>query len=162
MVRHTPAVRAVLAILAAGALALGCGSQSSGGGGAATLVLDRAPNGSHAGIHVALARDFDGAEGVRLRVREKAGGGGTQLRILSAADLLRAQRRGENVVAVAPLASRPLAVVFVPRGERPPRDAVRGGRGRGRGEEGAEGEHQRDKGEGGPRGQHRLTATRLR
>src|SRR5215210_7979260 len=59
-------------LLLAAALALGA-CAGGGDGGApdedATLLLDFTPNGVHAGIYLALERDYDGAEGVRLRVR---------------------------------------------------------------------------------------------
>ncbi len=59
----------VLALLGA-LIVAGCGSDGGGGGTEdATLVLDFTPNAVHVGIYTALAREFDDAAGVRLRVR---------------------------------------------------------------------------------------------
>src|SRR5438552_1661396 len=63
--------RLSIAAVALALLAAGCGS--SGGrrpNESATLVLDFTPNAVHAGIYLALERDYTGAEGVGLHVRE--------------------------------------------------------------------------------------------
>ena len=110
----------------AGALALsGCGSSGRGGGtDAGTLVLDFTPNAVHVGIYTALARDFDGSEGVRLRVREPSTStdsvrllqsGRADMAILDIADLALARQEGRDVVGVMALVQQPLAAVIAKR-----------------------------------------------
>ena len=115
-----------LPILAlAGALALaGCGgSGTSGAGGEeATLVLDARPNATHVGIYTALAREYDDAEGVKLRVRRRGRG---EFRILSAEELVRVRERGDDVVGVMAILQRPPVVLAVDRATlRDDRDVV--------------------------------------
>jgi NitT/TauT family transport system substrate-binding protein/putative hydroxymethylpyrimidine transport system substrate-binding protein len=136
MVRHTSAVRRSLLPVLFGALALalaaaGCGS--AGGGNdvdRATLVLDFTPNAVHTGIYTALARDFDGAERIRLRVRAPSGStdavrllqsGRADMAILDIADLALARQQGRDVVGVMALVQRPLAAVIARREIRTPR-----------------------------------------
>ena len=135
MLRHTPAVRRALLLLAC-ALALG----SCGGGGqrpqgeAATLVLDRPPNAVHTGIYTALARDFDGAEGVTLRVRAPSSpadalrllqSNRADFAVLGIADLALARAGGEDLVGVMALVQQPLAAVLADRSIRSPRRLAR-------------------------------------
>jgi putative hydroxymethylpyrimidine transport system substrate-binding protein len=121
---------AALAVLAGG-----CGSVGRTGEDRperpATLVLDFAPNAVHAGIYTALDRDFDGAEGVTLRVRAPSSStdavklllaGRTQLAILDIHDLALARQRGRDVVGVMAVVQRPLAAVLARPGIRRPRD----------------------------------------
>src|SRR4051812_41873715 len=66
--------------LPAGAAAGGAAGGARGGARArpeqsATLVLDARPDAAHAGTSLPVARDFDGAEGVALRVRAPAASG---------------------------------------------------------------------------------------
>jgi putative hydroxymethylpyrimidine transport system substrate-binding protein len=133
MVRHTPAVRAALLAVVVGALTLaGCGSTSQGRGGIddGTLVLDFTPNAVHVGIYTALARDFDGAEGVKLRVREPSSStdsvrllqsGRADMAILDIADLALARQEGRDVVAVMALVQKPLAAVIAQGAVRTPK-----------------------------------------
>jgi ABC-type nitrate/sulfonate/bicarbonate transport system substrate-binding protein len=119
------------------ALALAGAACGAAGGGTdrperpATLVLDFAPNAVHAGIYLALARDFDGAEGVGLRVQAPSSStdavrlllaGRAQLAILDIHDLALARERGRDVVGVMALVQRPLAAVLAQPQIRRPRD----------------------------------------
>ena len=119
-------------LLLACALALNaCGGEGRGvGSDDATLVLDFTPNAVHTGIYTALARDFDGAEGVVLRVREPSSSddsvrllrsGRADLAILDVADLALARERGQDIVGVMALVQRPLAAVIAERPARSPR-----------------------------------------
>jgi putative hydroxymethylpyrimidine transport system substrate-binding protein len=125
-------VRHAVLVILAGALALaGCGSADRGGGAeSGTLVLDFTPNAVHVGIYTALARDFDGAEGVRLRVRAPSSSTDSvrllqsrraDLAILDIADLALARQEGRDVVGVMALVQRPLAAVIAQREVRTPR-----------------------------------------
>jgi putative hydroxymethylpyrimidine transport system substrate-binding protein len=124
-----------LLALAACALALaaaGCaGDGESQGERAATLVLDFQPNAVHAGIYEALERDFDGAEGVRLRVQAPSSStdsvklllaGRAQFAILDLHDLALAREKGRDVVGVMALVQRPLAALLAQPDIRRPRD----------------------------------------
>jgi putative hydroxymethylpyrimidine transport system substrate-binding protein len=121
---------ALLTVLALGAA--GCGSAGpSPGDQSASLVLDFTPNAVHAGIYLALARDYDGAEGVRLHVRVPSSStdsvklllsGRAQFAILDIHDLAIARARGRDVVGVMALVERPLAAVLAQPGIRRPRD----------------------------------------
>jgi putative hydroxymethylpyrimidine transport system substrate-binding protein len=97
----------------------------------ATLVLDGRPAAVDAGIYLALERDFDGAEGVGLRVRAPASpaaplesllDGRARFAVLDIHDLARARERGRDVVGVMALVQRPLAAVLAGPGIRRPRD----------------------------------------
>ncbi|HEV2812133.1 MAG TPA: ABC transporter substrate-binding protein [Solirubrobacteraceae bacterium] len=112
-------------------LAAGCGSAAGGGGtDDGTLILDFTPNAVHAGIYTALARDFDGGEGLRLRVRAPSSStdsvrllqtGRADLAILDIADLALARQEGRDVVAVMALVQKPLAAVIAQRDVRTPK-----------------------------------------
>jgi putative hydroxymethylpyrimidine transport system substrate-binding protein len=140
--RRPIALLAVAAALAAG----GCtrDGEEDRPEQAATLVLDARPDAVHAGIELTVARDFDGAEGVELRVRAPlAPGDGLRLlaagradfAVLDIHDLALARRRGRDLVGVMALVQRPLDAVIAAPGVRRPRDlagrraGVRGARG---------------------------------
>lgn len=119
-------------ILLAALLALaGCGSTSGSDrpNAAATLLLDFAPNGVHAGIYLATARAYDEAEGVELEVRAPSAstdalrllqGGRADMAILDIHDLGLARQEGADIVGVMALVQRPLAAVLTqPDVERP-------------------------------------------
>jgi putative hydroxymethylpyrimidine transport system substrate-binding protein len=98
---------------------------------AATLVLAGRPSAVDAGIELALARDFDGAEGVALRVRTPAVRGDgvrrlldgrAQFAVLDIHDLALARQRGRDVVGVMAIVQRPLAAVLAGPAVRRPRD----------------------------------------
>ena len=84
-------------------------------------MLDFTPNAVHSGIYTALARDYDGAEGVQMRIR-RPGESTDALRlleteridfaILSISDLAIAREKGSEVVGVMAVVQRPLAAVF--------------------------------------------------
>ena len=62
-------MRRLLAGVGVVALLGACGTQATGPGiRTATLVLDFTPNAIHAGIYEAIARGYDRAQGIRLRV----------------------------------------------------------------------------------------------
>jgi putative hydroxymethylpyrimidine transport system substrate-binding protein len=128
----TSPVRAAALVLLAAACLVGCG-QGAGDRPerAATLVLDFEPNAVHAGIYMALARDFDDAEGVRLRVRAPSSStdsvkllltGRAELAILDIHDLALAREKGRDVVGVMAFVQRPLAAVLAQPEVRRPRD----------------------------------------
>jgi putative hydroxymethylpyrimidine transport system substrate-binding protein len=121
----------VLAVAAALVLA-GCVRQGEDRpDAAATLVLDGPPAAVHAGIYLAIERDFDGADGVTLGLRVPRGRG-TALRDLTSGrarfalldinDLARARERGRDAVGVMALVQRPLAAVLAGRTIQRPRD----------------------------------------
>ncbi|HEX2086864.1 MAG TPA: ABC transporter substrate-binding protein [Solirubrobacteraceae bacterium] len=123
--------RTVLGLLVGAALAAGCGGGDGGAGGErATLVLDFTPNAVHAGIYTALARDYDDAEGVRLRVQAPSSStdsvrllqaGRADMAILDIADLALARQQGRDVVGVMAIVQRPLAAVIAQREVRTPK-----------------------------------------
>jgi putative hydroxymethylpyrimidine transport system substrate-binding protein len=97
----------------------------------ATLVLDFQPNAVHAGIYLALARDYDDAEGVTLRVQAPSSStdsvklllsGRAQFAILDIHDLALAREKGRDVVGVMAIVQRPLAAVMAQPQVRRPRD----------------------------------------
>jgi ABC-type nitrate/sulfonate/bicarbonate transport system substrate-binding protein len=127
-------MRRVLAVLFAVAIlapAGGCGDSGTVDVDDAALMLDFTPNAVHAGIYTAVARDFDGAEGVQLRVRQPSEStdsvrlldtGRVELAVLDISDLALARERGSDVVGVMALVQRPLAAVLARPGVRRPRD----------------------------------------
>ncbi len=110
----------------------GCGGGGSGSdrpNEEATLLLDFTPNGVHAGIYLALARQYDDAEGVQLEVRAPSAstdalrllqGGRADMAILDIHDLGLARQEGADLVGVMAVVQRPLASVLAqPEIERP-------------------------------------------
>jgi putative hydroxymethylpyrimidine transport system substrate-binding protein len=120
-----------LAVLAALALA-GCSQGSEDRPNqSATLVLDFQPNAVHAGIYLALERDYDDAEGVSLHVQAPSSStdsvklllsGRAQFAILDIHDLAIAREKGKDVVGVMAVVQRPLAAVMAQPQIRRPRD----------------------------------------
>ncbi|HEV7807382.1 MAG TPA: ABC transporter substrate-binding protein [Solirubrobacteraceae bacterium] len=115
-------VAAALALVAAVALA-GCGAASRdiAPNTSATLLLDAAPNAVHAGIYTAVARGYDDALGVNLRIRPPSAAtdatkllasGRVPLAILDIHDLAIARERGRDLVAVMAVVQQPLAAIF--------------------------------------------------
>ena len=97
----------------------------------ASLLLDFTPNGVHAGIYLATAREYDDAEGVNLDVRPPSGstdalkllqGGRTDMAILDIHDLGLARQQGRDIVGVMALLQRPLAAVLTQPDVRRPRE----------------------------------------
>ncbi|WP_205698941.1 ABC transporter substrate-binding protein [Conexibacter sp. SYSU D00693] len=126
---------AALPLLLACVLGLAGCSLTGGGAGPdqdeATLLLDFQPNAVHAGIYLATARDFDGAEGVDLDVEVPGSStdgvaqllsGRADFAVLDIHDLALARARGRDVVGVMALVQRPLAAVLAQPSIRTPRD----------------------------------------
>ena len=94
-------------------------------------MLDFQPNAVHAGIYLALQRDYDDAEGVTLRVQAPSSStdsvklllsGRAQFAILDIHDLALAREKGRDVVGVMAVVQRPLAAVMAQPEVRRPRD----------------------------------------
>lgn len=124
----------VSALALAASAAAGCGSGDGGEDRpdrSASLILDFTPNAVHAGIYLALDRDFDAAEGVELDVKAPSSStdsiklllsGRAQMAILDIHDLALARAKGRDVVGVMALVQRPLASILAQPGVRRPRD----------------------------------------
>lgn len=121
------------ALAATAALLSACGGDDSQArpNADATLMLDFTPNAAHAGIYSAIARGFDDAEGVHLRVRVPGSStdavklllsGRTQFSVMDIHDLALAGARERDLVAVMSVVQRPLAAVLAAPGVRSPRD----------------------------------------
>ena len=111
----------------------GCGSDSSDAApnSTATLLLDFQPNAVHTGIYTAIARGYDGALGVDLRVRVPGSSsdavkllvsGRADLAILDIHDLALAREAGRDLVGVMALVQTPLAAILAAPRIRTPRD----------------------------------------
>jgi ABC-type nitrate/sulfonate/bicarbonate transport system substrate-binding protein len=120
-----------LALIAAVAVG-GCSHGSEGRPDqSAKLVLDFQPNAVHAGIYLALERDYDGAEGVTLSVAAPSSStdsvklllsGRAQFAILDIHDLALAREKGRDIVGVMAIVQRPLAAVIAQPSIARPRD----------------------------------------
>ncbi len=121
-------------LLATLALA-GCGADDSGRApnSGALLLLDAPPNALHGGIYMAIARGYDDALGVNLRVRVPAdatnavgrlAAGGAELAILEIHELALARERGRDLVGVMAFVQTPLVAVLALPQIRSPRDLV--------------------------------------
>lgn len=120
-----------LAAALASVLLTACGA--GGGGqtdGEARLVLDRAPNATHAGIYLADVRGFTESEGVNLTIDAPAPGTDpvallqstrATFAVMDLHDLALARERGADLVAVMSLVQRPLATVLAEPRVRSPR-----------------------------------------
>jgi putative hydroxymethylpyrimidine transport system substrate-binding protein len=126
--------RALLALVL-GAVALaaaGCGGAGSDVPNAsATLELDGPPSAVDAGIYLTLQRDYDGDEGLDVRLRAPTSpadalgrllDGRADLALLDIHNLARARDRGDDVVGVMALVQRPLAAVLAGPAIRRPRE----------------------------------------
>ena len=125
------AAAAVTLLLAAVLAGCGIGGGASRPSDDATLVLDFTPNAVHVGIYSAVARDYTGAEGVNLTVRQPSQSSDSiklleseraDFAILDIHDLGIAREQGAEVVGVMALVQRPLASVLAQPGIRSPRD----------------------------------------
>jgi ABC-type nitrate/sulfonate/bicarbonate transport system substrate-binding protein len=128
VLRSLPAL--VTGLLIAVVLAAGCGGRGASGTDDASLMLDFTPNAVHAGLYTTVARDFDGAEGVRLRIRRPSESTDSvrlleservDFAILSISDLALARAEGAEIRGVMAVVQRPLAAVFARPGIRSPR-----------------------------------------
>ncbi|MBA3747740.1 MAG: ABC transporter substrate-binding protein [Solirubrobacterales bacterium] len=126
--------RCLTALLLAAALAIsGCGSarEDVTPNQAATLLLDCQPNAVHTGIYTAVARGYDDALGVNLRIRAPSDStdavkllisGRTDLAILDIHDLAIARERGRDLVGVMAIVQEPLAAILAQPEIKTPRD----------------------------------------
>ena len=126
-------MRIALLLALAGLIISGCGgvTGSDRPNEEATLLLDFAPNGVHAGIYLATERGYDEAEGVELEIRRPGAStdalrqlqtGRADMAILDIHDLGLARERGRDVVGVYAVVQRPLAAVIARPGIERPRD----------------------------------------
>lgn len=132
--RRTPRLALLASVLLATlALLAGCGGSSTDDrpNADATLMLDFTPNAAHAGIYSAIARGFDDAEGVHLRVRTPGSStdavkllltGRTQFSVMDIHDLALAGASERDLVAVMSIVQRPLAAVLAAPEVETPRD----------------------------------------
>jgi ABC-type nitrate/sulfonate/bicarbonate transport system substrate-binding protein len=97
----------------------------------ASLLLDFTPNAVHAGIYLALSRDYDEAEGVNLTVRAPSAStdalkllqaGRVDMAILDIHDLAIAREKGADIVGIMAVVQRPLAAVLAQPDIARPRD----------------------------------------
>ena len=126
--------RHLLALLLAAALAVaGCGrvGEDAAPNQAATLLLDFQPNAVHSGIYTAVARGYDDALGVNLRIRVPSDSTDAvkllvshraDMAVLDIHDLAIARERGRDLVGVMALVQEPLAAVLAGPEIRTPRD----------------------------------------
>ncbi len=111
-----------LLLLATAAPAGGCATSTADHSPrGATLVLDFTPNAVHAGIYTAIARGYDRAAGVALRIVTPTAStdsirlletGRANFAILDIHDLAIARERGADVVGIMAIVERPLASVI--------------------------------------------------
>jgi putative hydroxymethylpyrimidine transport system substrate-binding protein len=129
---------ALLALAAVALATAGCGSDggTNGGGGAAAparveLALDFTPNAVHAPLFAAVRTGSDRRHGIRLTIRQPAGGpdalkliaaGRLDLGVLDIHDLGIARTQGIDVVGIAALVRRPLAALVARQQIHRPRD----------------------------------------
>jgi len=126
--------RCLTALLLAAALAIsGCGgaSEDAAPNRAATLLLDFQPNAVHTGIFTAVARGYDDALGLNLRIRAPSDStdavkllvsGRTDLAVLDIHDLAIARERGRDLVGVMAIVQEPLAAILARTEIKTPRD----------------------------------------
>jgi ABC-type nitrate/sulfonate/bicarbonate transport system substrate-binding protein len=126
----------LLTVLVLAVLALaGCGGGDDEAAGApnvsATLLLDFQPNAVHSGIYTAVARGYDDALGVELRVRvptdstdavKLLASRTVDFAVIDIHDLALVRERGRDLVGVMALVQTPLAAVFATPSVRTPRD----------------------------------------
>jgi putative hydroxymethylpyrimidine transport system substrate-binding protein len=125
------------ALLVAAALVLAsCGSaaEDAAPDAEATLLLDFQPNAIHTGIYTALARGYDSALGLDLRVRAPSDStdavkllvsGRAELAILDIHDLALAREAGRDLVGVMAIVQVPLAAILAQPDVKRPRDLER-------------------------------------
>jgi putative hydroxymethylpyrimidine transport system substrate-binding protein len=127
-----PRSRPLLALLLAVVALAGCGRGESDStpDADATLLLDFQPNAVHTGIYMAVARGYDSALGVHLKVRAPTDStdavkllvsGTADLAVMDIHDLALARERGRDLVGVMALVQTPLAAVLASPSIRDPR-----------------------------------------
>ncbi len=120
-------------VLATALVGSGCGAadEDVAPHSDATLLLDFQPNAVHTGIYTAVARGYDDALGVNLRVRVPSAStdavkllvsGRAELAILDIHDLAIARERGRDLVGVLAIVQEPLAAVLAQPSIATPRD----------------------------------------
>jgi len=125
--------RPLIALLLALAALAGCGADASerAPNVNATLLLDFQPNAVHTGIYTAVARGYDRALGVTLRVRVPTDSTDAvkllvaetaDLAVLDIHDLALARERGRDLVGVMALVQTPLAAILAAPSIRSPRE----------------------------------------
>lgn len=125
--------RLLTALLVAVVALAGCGADDSGRAPNvdATLLLDFQPNAVHTGIYTAVARGYDTALGVTLRVRvptdstdavKLLASETVDLAVLDIHDLALARERGSDIVGVMALVQTPLAAILASPSIRSPRE----------------------------------------
>jgi ABC-type nitrate/sulfonate/bicarbonate transport system substrate-binding protein len=122
----------IATILAVGLCLTACGDDTGDRPGRdATLLLDFTPNAIHAGLYSALARGYDEAEGVTLKVQQPSSSsdavklltaGRTDFAVMDIHDLAIAREKDAEIVAVMSIAQLPLAAVLAQPDVRRPRD----------------------------------------
>jgi putative hydroxymethylpyrimidine transport system substrate-binding protein len=126
--------RCLAALLVAVAVAVGgCGAaaENRAPNRSATLLLDSRPNAIHSGIYMAVARGYDSALGVHLRIRVPSSptdaakllaAGGADFAIFHIHDLALARRHGRGLVGVMAIVQTPLAAILAQPSVRTPRE----------------------------------------
>lgn len=125
--------RLLIALLLVVAALTGCGADESerAPNVDATLLLDFQPNAVHTGIYTAVARGYDSALGVNLRVRVPTDSTDAvkllvsetaDLAVLDIHDLALARQRGRDLVGVMALVQTPLAAILASPAIRSPRE----------------------------------------
>jgi putative hydroxymethylpyrimidine transport system substrate-binding protein len=128
--------RRLPARLAAIAIAIpiaGCGTaaENRAPNRSASLLLDSRPNAVHSGIYMAVARGYDSALGLHLRIRVPSSSTGaakllaagrTDLAILDIHDLAIARQQGRGLVGVMAIVQTPLSAILAQPSVRTPRD----------------------------------------
>ncbi len=123
-------VTAFLLAAALGLAACGAAGDDVTPNATPTLLLDFQPNAVHAGIYMAVARGYDTALGVHLRIRAPSDStdavkllvaGRADLAILDIHDLALARERGKDLVGVMAIVQSPLAAVLALPNVKTPR-----------------------------------------
>ena len=126
--RLSALLAAVVAVLAGGCAPRGDEDRPEQ---SAALMLDGRADAIDTGIFLAVARDYDGAEGVALRLLRPAApadgvralaAGRARFAVLDIEDLALARRRGRDLVGVMALVQAPLGAVLAEPAVRRPRD----------------------------------------
>lgn len=116
--------RLYAAVLFALSLALpACGGTLEPDVTRATLALEGPPGAVHAGIYVAVAREFDRGEGVDLTIRPRRAAARADIRLLDIDEAA----RSTDLRCFAALVQTPLLAVLTERGGRPKRVAIGAG-----------------------------------